>query len=63
MRANWEGLGAGRDGSVDERSERMGAGYVNISGFFPAKRQIFLRNSNTPFRRSTIVYNTSGTAA
>ena len=28
MRANWEGLVVGTDGSVEERSERMGAGYA-----------------------------------
>ncbi len=35
----------------------------NITGFFPAKRQIFSRNSTTRFRRSTIVYNASVTEA
>ena len=28
MKAIWEGLVAGTDGSVDKRSERMGAGYA-----------------------------------
>ena len=28
MKATWEGLVAGTDGSVDERSERMGAAYA-----------------------------------
>ena len=28
LRHNWDGLVAGTDGSVDERAERMGAGYV-----------------------------------
>ncbi len=35
----------------------------NISGFFSEKRQNFPRNSNTPFRRSTIDYNTRVTEA
>jgi hypothetical protein len=35
----------------------------NITGFFPAKRQNFPRNSTTRFRRSTIVYNASVTEA
>ena len=28
MRANWEGLVAGTDGSIDELSNHMGAGYT-----------------------------------
>ena len=28
MLQGWEGLGAGTDGSVDLRAERMGAGYA-----------------------------------
>ena len=32
LRHNWDGLVAGTDGSVDERAERMGAGYVLGAG-------------------------------
>jgi len=37
MRANWEGLVAGTDGSVDESSERMGAGYAIGDGHIPIR--------------------------
>ncbi len=37
MRANWDGLVAGTDGSVDERSELMGAGYAMGDGPIPIR--------------------------
>jgi hypothetical protein len=37
MRANWEGLVAGTDDSVDESSERMGAGYAIGDGHIPIR--------------------------
>jgi hypothetical protein len=52
-RRKMEGRERGRDMQVED----------NITGFFPAKRQNFPRNSTTRFRRSTIVYNASVTEA
>ena len=37
LRANWDGLVAGTDGSDDERSERMGAGYAMVDGPIPIR--------------------------
>ena len=50
LRANWEGLVAGPDGSVDERSECMGAGYA--IGDKPIPIRVFSAPEVVPMHRS-----------